>query len=642
MQTLRAEDLTKTYGEKTMFKDLNFIIKEHDRIGLIGVNGSGKSSLLNALDGLDEDTTGKIETPKSYSIGYLKQHPVLDDHFTILDAIFSGNQKIFKTIRHYEQVLDRYSKHPEDQKVLDQYTKAEDQMNKEDAWDAENNVKTILTQLKIKDMNQKVGTLSGGQKRRVGLAQVLIESPDLLLLDEPTNHLDFSSVDWLEDYLANYKGALIVVTHDRYFLDHVSNNIWELSFGKLYFYQGNYHDYVRENKERVRRAVTGEHKEEQKYKKELAWMHQGIQGRGTRQNFKVAQFKDTQSKVHQLKLHKKVDITLSQKRLGKKVIKLKHASLTLGTHKIMNDFSYLIQGGDRIGITGANGAGKSTFLNVLAQKKKLDSGIISVGPTVKIGYYTQQTEPIPGDKRVINYLQEIAHSVTDKEGNRISVTQLLEEFLFPRFMHGTLIRKLSGGEKRRLYLLKILMQKPNVLLLDEPTNDLDISTLTVLENYIKHFDGTVITVSHDRYFLDQVADRLLIFDGQGHIEQHVGRFTTWLNQKLHPKKNHAKGNQPTKTAEKKKKVAAKKAAVSAENQKPKKKLTYAEELEYTKLGQEIDQLDSKKMALEKQMALESQDYQKLADLQGQVNKISAEANQKMKRWLELGQYADHE
>ena len=633
MQTLRAKHLTKTYGEKTLFDDLSFIVNEHDRIGLIGVNGSGKSSLLNTLSGLDHDSTGQILTSKSYTIGYLKQHPVLNDRLTILNAVFAGNQTVFNTIRRYEQIINRYSKHPEDAKVQRQYEKIGAQMNKEDAWDAENNVKTILTQLKIKNMNQKVGTLSGGQKRRVGLAQVLIQSPDLLLLDEPTNHLDFDSVDWLEDYLSKYKGALIVVTHDRYFLDHVANKIWELSFGKLYFYQGNYQDYVRENHERIQRAITGEHKEQKKYKKELAWMHHGVKARGTRQQFKINQFNETKKKVHGLKLHKNINISLGQKRLGKKVIQLKHANLSLGNHRILKDFNLLVQGGQRIGISGQNGAGKTSLLNVIAQRLPLDSGTLTMGPTVKIGYYTQQTEPIPGDKRIINYLNEVGHSVTDDQGNKISVSELLEQFLFPRFMHGTLIRKLSGGEKRRLYLLKLLMQEPNVLLLDEPTNDLDISTLTVLENYIKHFNGTVITVSHDRYFLDHVADRLLIFDGDGKIEKHVGKFTDWLaksqKQRRRQKvaKHHAKVHRSVQSN-------------PVHHKNKRKKLTYAEAIEYHKLGKNIDQLDQQKNRLNQLMAKNSHDYPKLAKLQIRVDRINQKADREMERWMQLGQRAE--
>ncbi|MHA8263005.1 ABC-F family ATP-binding cassette domain-containing protein [Lactobacillaceae bacterium Melli_B3] len=634
MQTLRAENLTKTYGEKTLFKDLNFIINERDRIGLIGTNGSGKTSLLNVLSGIDTDSSGEIITSKSYTIGYLKQHPELDDDLTVLNAVFSGSQAVFETIRHYEEVLDRYSFHPEDPKVQKQYMAAEAKMNEEDAWNAESDVKTILTQLKITDMKQKVASLSGGQRRRVALAQVLIQSPDLLLLDEPTNHLDFDSIEWLQDYLSKYKGSLLLVTHDRYFLDRVVNNIWELSFGELYAYQGNYQDYVQQKAARVEREVSAEHKQQRLYKQELAWMRQGAKARSTKQQARINRFNDLKSNINHLQLDQDVDISLGQQRLGKKVINMKHADLKLGDKVILDDFNLLVQGNERIGISGENGAGKSTLLNVIAGLVPLDSGTITIGETVKLAYYTQQTEPIPGDKRVINYLSDVGQHVTDNQGNELSITELLEQFLFPRFMHGTLIRKLSGGEKRRLYLLKLLMQQPNVLLLDEPTNDLDIGTLTVLEDYIEHFSGTVITVSHDRYFLDKVARRLFFFEGNGKIVEHVGLFTDYLKQRSTSSHPHAKhpATKPSAEQSTEKKPAPEKA--------PKKKLTYAEKIEYGKIEAEIDQLDTQQAEIEQAMADHSDDFEELAKLQKQLNEVQAESEAKMQRWEYLSQYAD--
>ncbi|MEJ6400656.1 ABC-F family ATP-binding cassette domain-containing protein [Nicoliella lavandulae] len=632
MQTLRAEGLTKTYGEKTLFKDLNFIINEQDRIGLIGTNGSGKTSLLNVLSGQDTDSSGDIITSKSYTIGYLKQHPELDENLTVLDAVFSGSQAVFETIRHYEEVLDRYAFAPEDPKVQKQYMDAEAKMNEEDAWNAENDVKTILTQLKITDMQQKVSSLSGGQKRRVGLAQVLIQAPDLLLLDEPTNHLDFDSIEWLQEYLSKYKGSLVLVTHDRYFLDRVVNNIWELSFGKLYSYQGNYQDYVQQKADRVDRAVNAEHKQQRLYKQELAWMRKGAKARSTKQQARINRFNDIKSNINHLQLDQDVDISLGQQRLGKKVINVENAYLKLGGKVILDDFNMLVQGNERIGISGENGAGKSSLLNVIAGRLPLDSGVVTIGETVKMAYYTQQTEPIPEDKRVINYLSDVGQHVTDNQGNELSITELLEQFLFPRFMHGTLIRKLSGGEKRRLYLLKLLMQQPNVLLLDEPTNDLDIGTLTVLEDYIEHFSGTVITVSHDRYFLDKVANRLFFFEGNGKIEEHVGRFTDYLDARLnHPKKE-------TKIHDKEAKPQSKPDSKPAKNTKT--KLTYAEKIEYGKIEDEIEALDQRQSEIEQLMIEHSDNFEKLAKLQKELNQVQSDSETKMKRWEYLSQYAE--
>ncbi|GEK27773.1 ABC-F family ATP-binding cassette domain-containing protein [Furfurilactobacillus siliginis] len=628
MQTLRAEHLTRTYGEKTLFKDVDFLIGEHDRIGLIGTNGSGKTSLLNTIAGIEPQDDGKFESPNDYRISYLKQIPELDDSLSVLEAVFAGAQPVFATIRRYEQALDAYSNDPTDEALLNRYTKAEAAMNQEDAWLAESNVKTILTQLHITDLTQPVKTLSGGQRKRVGLAQVLIQAPDLLLLDEPTNHLDFDSIAWLEKYVASYPGAVLVVTHDRYFLDAVATRIFELSFGDLFEYQGNYQSFVEQKAVRVEHAVEADRKQNQLYKKELAWMRTSPQARGTKQQARVNHFNDIKDNLNTLQVDDDVDINLGQQRLGKKVIIAEHVDLSLGGHSLLSDFNLLIQGGDRIGITGNNGAGKSSLLNVLAQRIPVDSGTVTIGETVKLAYYTQQTEPIPGDKRMISYLNEVAETVKDKDGNEISTTNLLEQFLFPRFMHGTLIRKLSGGEKRRLYLLKLLMSQPNVLFLDEPTNDLDIGTLTVLEDYLSRFAGTVITVSHDRYFLDKVADQLLIFSGNGVIDRYSGRFSQYL----------AAQDEAAKAPS----VAVKADASTAETAStpaPKKKLTYAEQKEWDVIEAHIDELEEQKQTISNAMTENGADYGKLAELQKQFETTDQALTTAMERWEYLSQFA---
>lgn len=630
LQTLRVEHLTKTYGEKTLFEDLNFIINEHDRIGLIGTNGSGKTTLLNAISGLDPADSGELIHANDYEIGYLQQNPDLATDKTVLEAVFQGSAPVFKIIRAYEQALQKLELNPTDQSAIEQYTKAEERMNEEDAWNAESDVKTILTQLHLTELDQKVAALSGGQRKRVGLAQVLIQSPDLLILDEPTNHLDFDSIDWLEEYLKNYQGALLIVTHDRYFLDHVANQIYELSFGKMSAYQGNYEDFVRQKAERQEQALQQEHKNQQLYKKELAWMKTGAKARSTKQQARINRFEKLADQVSdKVQVDQNIDINLGQQRLGKKVLQLKNASLKLGDHQIITDFSTMINAGDRIGITGKNGAGKSSFLNVLAGQTPLDQGEVIIGETVRTAYYRQQTEPIPEDKRVINYLNEVAQNVINSNGERISTTQLLEQFLFPKFMHGTLIRKLSGGEKRRLYLLKLLMMQPNVLFLDEPTNDLDVGTLTILENYLETFAGTVITVSHDRYFLDKVADQLLIFNGDAKIDRYSGQFTDYLQleQQQQPAKKVASAPtpQPTEPAEPKVKT----------------KLTYAEQIEFDKLEKEIDQIDQQMTEVNEQMSqTNGNDYLQLGDLQQQLNDLTQKSEEKMARWEELGQYVE--
>lgn len=628
MQTLRAEGLTSTYGEKTLFDSISFLIKERDRIGLIGVNGSGKTSLLNVVSGETSAEAGTIEKPHDYTIGYLKQQPDLDPNKKIIDAVLAGDQPLFRLIRQYEQLMSHFSGTAEEN---DRLATMQKQMDQQNAWEVQSRVETVLTQLKITDMNAKIGEMSGGQQKRVGLAQVLIQQPDLLLLDEPTNQLDIDSIIWLQDYLAKYRGSVLVVTHDRYFLDQVANQIWELSFGKLYKYDGNYQDYVAEKAAREEREANAEHKRQQLYKHELAWMKKGAKARSTKQKGRIKRFHELEQNVGNLQTEEKVDIGLGSQRLGHDVLELKDASLKVGTHQIFQHFNLLIESGERLGISGNNGAGKSSLLNVLAGRLPLQDGVLKVGETVKIGYYTQQAEPIDEDKRVINYLSEVAETIYDDQGQKISVTQLLERFLFPRFMHGTLIRKLSGGEKRRLYLLKILMQQPNVLLLDEPTNDLDISTLTVLEDYLDHFAGTVITVSHDRYFLDKVADNLLIFKGHGQVEEATGRFTDYLQR------------QQEKSSQKKPTVSkAKKTPVKQPAKQKKHKLTYKEQMEWRDLEPAIDKLDQKSAELQQAMAENGDDYEKLADLQKQLDQVNQESEEKMARWEYLSQFVDED
>lgn len=625
MQTLRADNLTSRYGEKVLFEDVSFLINEGDRIGLIGTNGSGKTSLLNVIAGQTGADAGQITKPGDYTIGYLMQQPSFNPDLSITDAVFAGNQRVFQTIRSYEAALTEYTNHPEDAAAADRFAKLQAAMDQEDA---DSRIKTILTQLKITDMDQKMGELSGGQVKRVDLAQVLIQEPDLLMLDEPTNHLDLASIVWLQEYLASYKGAVLVVTHDRYFLDQVTNHIWELAYGVMHHYDGNYQAFVEKKAERLELSQASERKKQNLYRKELAWMRHGAKARSTKQKGRINRFNELKDSLGQVETDEDIAIDLGSQRLGKDVIELKGANLSLGEHHILQDFNLLVQGGDRIGITGENGAGKTSLLNVIAGRVPLASGVLKIGETVNLGYYTQQTEGVDDDKRVISYLTEIADNVVDKYSQRVDVTKLLERFLFPRFMHGTLIRKLSGGEKRRLYLLKILMQQPNVLLLDEPTNDLDIGTLTVLEDYLDDFSGTVITVSHDRYFLDRVADDLLIFKGQGQIERYTGRFTDYLA-------NQVQTTVPAKKAPVEKKPVAKQA-----EKKEKTKLTYAEQLEWEKINEQIDQLASQQEEIETAMAANGDNYGKLAKLQAQLNQVTKELDDKTARWEYLSDYVD--
>jgi len=615
MKQFRVENLNSTYGEKVLFKDLSFLITAGDRVGLIGVNGSGKTSLLNAISGVMPADSGTITTQNDYRIGYLTQSPILDDNALVMDAILSGEQPVFQTIRDYETALRKFSNQPTDEVIAQNFEKAQDAMDRDDAWTTESQIKTILTQLHMPDLHHKISDLSGGQRKRVGLAQVLIEAPDLLILDEPTNHLDFDSIAWLEKYLSSYKGAVLTVTHDRYFLDAVATRIFELSFGDLFEYQGNYQDYIEKKAERVAQNQLAEHKQQQLYKQELAWMRKSARARTTKQKGRENAFAELASQMGTLQTDEDVTVNLGQQRLGKKVIVIEHAGIQFGDKTILNDFNLRVSAGDRIGITGANGAGKSTFLNAIAGLVPLTSGMIELGDTVKMAYYTQMTEEIPDDKRVIAYLTDVAGSVKDKDGNQISVSELLEQFLFPPFMHGTLIRKLSGGEKRRLYLLKLLLQQPNVLLLDEPTNDLDIGTLTVLEDFLSNFDGAVITVSHDRYFLDKAANQLYMFEGNGVVNRFDGLFSAYLA--THETVNQVKVNKP-------KPIIV--------TQSTKKKLTYNEKKEWETIETDIEKLENRINKIPDEMATFGTDYVKLGDLQQELDQLNKALENKMDRW----------
>lgn len=626
MKELKVTDLKKTHGEKDLFDQISFLIHEKDRIGLIGTNGTGKTSLLNIIAGIDSGDGDRqtVFYPTDYRIGYLSQAAEFSDELTVLQAVFQGNSPLIQTVRAYEEALIELGENGEDPNVQKRYAKAEEQMNKEDAWTTDTNAKIILQKLGISELDKKINTLSGGQKKRVSLAQVLIDEPDLLLLDEPTNHLDYQAIEWLENYLKQYRGALLMVTHDRYFLDRVANRIFELSFGKLYEYKGNYEAYVLEKAERDRVEVEQEEKRKRLYKQELAWMRAGVQARGTKQQARINRFEDLKENLYQVNQEDDLELNLATQRLGKKVLEIKDGSYRINDQTLLEHLDLLIQSRERLGITGKNGAGKSTLLNILAGRIPLDSGTISIGETVRLAYYTQENEEMAPDKRMIAYLQEAAEEAKTADGSQIGVAELLERFLFPRFMHGTLIGKLSGGEKRRLFLLKLLIQQPNVLLLDEPTNDLDIATLTILEDYFRSFPGAVITVSHDRYFLDKVADKLLVFQGNGKQELYYGNMSSYLLK------------------QKELQQPAEKVKPKTQSKEPagKKKLSYMEQKEWETIEEDIAELEEKISLLQEEMNHQGDDFTRLQELQNDVSETEAQLEEKMARWEYLSEWAE--
>ncbi|MBM7314136.1 ABC-F family ATP-binding cassette domain-containing protein [Streptococcus suis] len=601
MSDFIVEHLTKSVGDKTVFADLSFIIHQGERIGIIGVNGTGKTTLLDVLSGrigFDGDVS-PFRTKNAYKIAYLTQEPDFDESKTVLDTVLSSDLRETQLIREYELLLSHY-----DEASQARLEKVMAEMDSLNAWEIESQVKTVLSKLGLTDLNKTVAELSGGLRRRVQLAQVLLGNADLLLLDEPTNHLDIDTIEWLTTFLKNTKKSVLFITHDRYFLDNVATRIFELDRASLTEYQGNYQDYVRLKAEQDERDAALRHKKEQLYKQELAWMRRQPQARATKQQARINRFHDLKGDLANKIDDSELEINFETSRIGKKVINFENVSFSYPDKPILKDFNLLIQNKDRIGIVGDNGKGKSTLLNLIAGDLQADSGKVDIGETIRIGYFSQTIKGLDESKRVINFLQEVAEEAKTTSG-MVSIAELLEQFLFPRNTHGTLIEKLSGGEKKRLYLLKILLQRPNVLLLDEPTNDLDIATLTVLEHFLQGFTGPVITVSHDRYFLDKVANKILAFEDSG-IETFFGNYTDYLDEKAFLASSSAISLEKPK--EKIEKVR--------EN---KKRMSYFEKQEWATIEEDIAGLEERIAKIEAEMLTCGSDFTKLSDLQKELD-----------------------
>ena len=623
MSDFIVEKLTKSVGDKTVFKEISFIIHDLDRIGIIGVNGTGKTTLLDVVSeriGFDGDVS-PFTKANGYKIAYLTQEPEFDDSKTVLDTVLSSDLREMALIREYETLMSDYSE--ENQARLE---KVMAEMDSLDAWSIESEVKTVLSKLGLSDLSQKVGDLSGGLRRRVQLAQVLLNDADLLLLDEPTNHLDIDTIAWLTNFLKSSKKTVLFITHDRYFLDNVATRIFELDQANLIEYQGNYQDYVRLKAEQDERDAAALHKKKQLYKQELAWMRTQPQARATKQQARINRFKDLKGEVHQTVNNEDLEINFETSRIGKKVVNFEHVDFAYEDGKqILSDFNLIMQNRDRIGIVGDNGVGKSTLLNLINGDLVPTAGVLDIGETVRIGYFSQQIKDMDEIKRVINYLQEVADEVKTTVGTT-SITELLEQFLFPRSTHGTQIAKLSGGEKKRLYLLKILIEKPNVLLLDEPTNDLDIATLTVLENFLNGFGGPVVTVSHDRYFLDKVANKILAFE-EGGVREFFGNYTDYLDEKAFLQEQSA-------LLEKEKEQASVKVEKVKED---KKRMSYFEKQEWATIEDEIADLEAKIEEIEAAMLENASDYGQLATLQRDLDAANETLLDKYERYEYLSE-----
>ncbi|MGE6631687.1 ABC-F family ATP-binding cassette domain-containing protein [Bacillus sp. NPDC077027] len=618
MSLMKVEGLFKTYGEKTLFDHISFHIEAQERIGLIGPNGTGKSTLLKAIAGLESVEAGEITKAGTLDIEFLEQEPVMDGDETVLSYVFSGTAPMIQTMKAYEQALLDLELDPQNEMKQEALLRMQNRMDQESAWDTNLAAKTILTKLGVQDIHRPVKALSGGQKKRVAIAKNLIQPAGLLILDEPTNHLDNATIEWLEGYLSQYPGAVILVTHDRYFLNRVANRIYELNQGQLYTYKGNYEVFLEKRAEREEEAQVKETKRQNLLRRELAWLRRGAKARTTKQKARIGRVEDLkEQKAPEAKGD--LDFAIGSHRLGKQVIEAEDITIAFGGKTLVQQFNELIMPGDRIGLIGPNGVGKTTLLNCLAGKIEPAFGHLTIGQTVRIGYYTQDHREMNDELKMIDYIKDTAEIVKTVDGAVVTAEQMLERFLFPRSMQRTLIRKLSGGERRRLYLLKVLMEEPNVLFLDEPTNDLDTETLSVLEDYLEQFPGVVITVSHDRYFLDRVVDRLLVFEGDGQVSHFQGAYSDYIEQEKHQKKEEAKP------------VAIEQ--VSAP--KKRKKLSYKDQLEWDGIEDRISALEEEHSQLESRIAEAGSDFGEIQELMEKQTAVSTALEQAMERWTEL-------
>ncbi|MDU2673853.1 MAG: ABC-F family ATP-binding cassette domain-containing protein [Clostridium sp.] len=630
MNLITLENITKSYSEKILVDNISLGINEGEKIGIIGVNGTGKSTFLKIIAGMEEPDSGTVTKGNRVRIEYLSQSPDYDENATVIEQVFRGNSDEMSLLRDYEEVLEEINKNPSNEELNSKLIKLQGKIDALNLWGLESEAKVVLTKLGINDFEAKVSTLSGGQKKRVMLAAALITPSELLILDEPTNHLDNETINWLEEYLNSRKGSLLMITHDRYFLDRVTNRILELDQGRLFSYEGNYSVFLEKKMERMEMEQASEEKRQNLIRKELAWVRRGAKARTTKQKARLDRFDElVNRKVYDQ--DENVEISVMGSRLGKKIIEIENISKGFGEKQLIKDFSYIVTRQDRIGIVGENGVGKSTLIKMLEEKIMPDSGEIIKGETVRIACFSQDDEHMNPDMRSIEYIKEVAEYLQTATGERITASQMCEKFLFDGTLQWTPIGKLSGGERRRLHLLRVLMDSPNVLLLDEPTNDLDIETLKRLEDYLDDFGGVVITVSHDRYFLDRICNKIFAYEGNGDIRIYTGNYSDYLLTKEYEEAI----NKQEKSTEKPKDLTEKKERVKEK----KLKFTYKEEREFETIDEDIENLENKISEIDILMDKNSRDFGKLQELMKEKEETEAELEHKYERWEYLNDLA---
>lgn len=641
MNILTVEQVNKSYGDKILFQDATFGMEDQDKIGIIGVNGTGKSTFMRVIAGIESPDSGKISMGNRIRVRYLAQNPEFDSDKTVLQQVFEGDLPEMKAVREYTETMELLELHPSHEELQQKMLKLNQTLDTLQAWQLESDAKTILSKLGIRNYDAKMGTLSGGQRKRVALAAALIQPSDLLILDEPTNHIDNESVAWLEQYLQKRRGALLMITHDRYFLDRVANVMLELDHGRLFRYEANYSRFLELKAEREEREAASEQKRQNLLRSELAWIRRGAKARTTKQKARIDRFEKLKDQeiVHG---SGDLDVSVASTRLGRKILEIEGLHKKAADKILIEDLSYIAVPEDRIGIVGPNGSGKSTLLNLIARRLQPDGGEVVLGPTVKLGYFTQEHQEMDGSQRVIEYIKDEAEVVRTADGSAITAAQMLERFLFPPALQWTPIAKLSGGEKRRLYLLRVLMSAPNVLLLDEPTNDLDIQTLSVLEQYLDEFPGVVMVVSHDRFFLDRTIDKIMAFEGRGQIRVHVGSYSEyaeWMQR-------HASEAAASKTAGASgaKPVSGSSPGSDSSSAKdaPRERLkfSYKEQREFEQIDGLIEAAENKLVSIQTEMGTAGSDAARLQELMQAQEETERELEHLMERWTYLNELAE--